>query len=279
MKTEAENIASVLNLLRKALGTGETPPGSNDNFIVKWYNDQVEPIGEGPWCEMTNTWSCWVGGAKELKKPRAMTTWAAGDAQKGVNGSSWHWGTKGMRAGDHVYYDWQGAKGNAAFVDHTGTVEHIFGDGTFHVLEGNYNDKLQRAHRDSKYVVGYARLDWSRISVPAEPATPKPPVLLVVDGQLGPLTIKKWQKVMKTPVDGVIDDKNSDLVKAVQQKLRATVDHNLVVSGTGIRQDGKQTKTVEDLQRYLGVPIDKKIVRPSSNTVKALQRRLNEDRF
>jgi len=279
MKTEAENIAAVLNVLRKALGTSEHPAGSNSNFIVAWYNENVEAIGEGAWCEMTNTWSKWVAGAKVIKKGRAMTTWAAGDAQKGVNGSSWHWGTKGMRAGDEVYYDWAGAKGNAAFVDHTGTVEHVFGDGTFHVLEGNYNDKLQRVHRDSKYVVGYTRLDWSRISVAAPPLPPKPPVLLVVDGELGPLTIKKWQKIMKTPVDGKIDDKNSDLVIAVQQKLRATVDHTLAITGTGVAQNGKETKTVEALQRYLKVPVDKKIVRPKSNTVKALQRRLNEDRF
>jgi hypothetical protein len=279
MKTEAENIVTVLNVLRKALGTGESPAGSNNNFIVRWYNENVEPIGEGPWCEMTNTWSMWSGGAKELKKPRAMTTWAAGDAQKGVNGSSWHWGTKGMRAGDEVYYDWAGAKGNAAFVDHTGTVERIHGNGTFDVLEGNYQNKLQRVTRDSKFVVGYARLDWSRISVAAPPLPPKPPVLLEVDGVLGPLTIKKWQKVMHTPVDGVIDDKNSDLVIAVQQKLRATVDHTLGVTGTGIKQNGKKTKTVEALQRYLVVPVDKMIVRPKSNTVKALQRRLNQDRF
>lgn len=279
MKTEAENIVAVLNVLRKALGTGESPAGSNNNFIVRWYNENVEPIGEGPWCEMTNTWSMWSGGAKDIKKPRAMTTWAAGDAQKGVNGSSWHWGTKGMRAGDEVYYDWAGAKGNAAFVDHTGTVERIHGNGTFDVLEGNYQNKLQRVTRDSKFVVGYTRLAWSRISIAAPPLPPKPPVLLVVDGELGPLTIKKWQKVMKTPVDGVIDDKKSDLVIAVQQKLKATVDHTLEVTGTGIKQNGKQTKTVEALQRYLVVPVDKKIVRPKSNTVKALQRRLNQDRF
>lgn len=102
---------------------------------------------------------------------------------------------------------------------------------------------------------------------------------LEVDGELGPKTITKWQKVMGTTVDGKIDDEDSQLVRAVQEKLKATVNHRLVVDGHGIVQDGKFYKTVAALQQYLGSPVDGRLSVPKSQAVKALQRRLNENRF
>lgn len=286
MASQTQHINAVLNKLRSELGLGESPAGSNKNKIVTWYNRYVDKIGAGAWCEMTNTWAMWTAGAKSLKKGRAYTVWACQDAQKRVNGSSWHWGTKGMKAGDQVYYDWAGNKGEEAYVDHTGTVERILGDGTFYVLEGNISDKLQRMRRDKTYVVGYVRFDWARLDGNPTPSTPPsspstPPsttAKLVVDGALGPKTIAKWQKVMGTPVDGVISPV-SDLVVAVQRKLKSTVDHRLVIDGVGIRQDGRRYKTVGALQRYLGSPVDEVMSKPVSEVVKAVQRRLNTGRF
>ena len=284
--TKTKAVKSVLKVLQNDLGLGENPPGSNYNKIVAWYNKNVDRIGNGPWCEMTNTWAMWTTGAKKLKKGRAYTVWACEDAQKGVNGSSWHWGTKGMKAGDQVYFDWAQSKGNVAYVDHTGTVEKINGDGTFYVLEGNTGDRLLRKHRDSKYVVGYVRFDWGRLSgktspspSPSTPSSPpKAPSKLVVDGKLGTKTISLWQKTMGTPVDGVISPV-SDLVIAVQRRLKTTVDHRLVIDGVGIRQDGNRYKTVGALQRYLKTPVDERLSVPVSQCVMALQRRLNEGRF
>lgn len=101
-----------------------------------------------------------------------------------------------------------------------------------------------------------------------------PPVdnVLLVDGELGPRTISKWQSVMGTKVDGKISTP-SQLIKAVQTKLNATV-------GRGLRVDGLLgSRTIRSLQEYLGTPIDGLISKPSSTLVKALQRRLNEGRF
>ena len=279
--TREDVIVKVLNRLRGALGTKENPAGSNNNFIVDWYNENVNQIGRGPWCEMTNTWAMWTGGAKKLKVGRAYTPYAAGDAQKKANGASWHWGTKGMRAGDQVYYDWGTKKvRDSAFVDHTGTVEKVCSDGTFYVLEGNYKDELKRVHRDSKYVMGYVSFDWNQLlASPSPDPTSTKPVHLKITGELDVETIKAWQRIMKTPVDGKIDPKNSDLVVAVQRRLRATVDNRLVVDGEGIYQNGLSYKTVGALQRYLKSPVDCKIDKKNSNVIKALQRRLNEGRF
>lgn len=169
-------ILLVLARLRSALGTGETPANSNDNFIVRWYNDVVERIGRGPWCQMTVTWSHFTSLPKKLIRGRAYTVWAAQDFQAGYEGGTWHWGTAGMRAGDIVYYDWQLAGTRAAErVDHVGTVERVLSPTTFAVLEGNTSaNRLERKIRDGKYVVGYGRPDWSRSGVQSQAASAKP---------------------------------------------------------------------------------------------------------
>ena len=87
---------------------------------------------------------------------------------------------------------------------------------------------------------------------------------LAVDGDLGPATIRQWQKVMKTPVDGVISTPVSGLIKAVQRVVRVTA-------------DGRPGPlTWKAIQRRLGVKADGV---PGPITIKALQRRLNTGKF
>jgi hypothetical protein len=107
-------------------------------------------------------------------------------------------------------------------------------------------------------------------STPPKPKPPSTDAQLVVDGDLGPKTISKWQKVMGTKVDGKIDKNDSSLIRAVQKRLKATVDHRLVIDGD------PGPKTFGALQRYLGVPVNQRF---DSTTVKALQRRLNTNKF
>lgn len=220
MSVTTQKIARVLDRLRDALGTGETPPNSNDNFIVKWYNTNVANIGRGPWCEMTATWAMWVGGARALKTGRAYTVWAVEDAIAKKLGSSWHSGTRGMRSGDQVYYDWS-ASGDWHKVDHTGIVEKINGDGTFYVLEGNTaNDKLQRMLRDGKYVVGYTRYDWDRLPNP----TPVPPIVRPrpdrPDIKQIQLT-KRIQTTLEVPADGIWGSVTDARARRMQAAARA----------------------------------------------------------
>lgn len=99
---------------------------------------------------------------------------------------------------------------------------------------------------------------------------------LAVDGVLGQHTIMAWQRQLNVPMTGAMDETT---IKAVQTKLKATVDHRLVVDGEGIVQDGKYYKTVAALQRYLKSPVDGVMSEPVSMVVKALQRRLKENRF
>jgi hypothetical protein len=122
--------------------------------------------------------------------------------------------------------------------------------------------------------------NW-RLDDLGKPAAPKPsrPAQLVVDGKLGPTTIKRWQQVMGTAADGKISEKSS-LVRAVQTRLKGTVDHRLVVDGDGNSLDTNTfRKTIAALQRYLKSPVDGVISTPVSEVVKALQRRLNTGKF
>lgn len=106
-----------------------------------------------------------------------------------------------------------------------------------------------------------------------------PNVDLVVDGELGPKTISKWQSVVGTPIDGKISEPYSVLVYWVQRYLRDRVDHKLACDGHGVKQDGKSYRTVRALQLYLGTPADSVLSVPKSEAVKALQRGLNENRL
>ena len=126
-------------------------------------------------------------------------------------------------------------------------------------------------------VAYYAGVSTTKPAIPA----PKPSTALVVDGALGPATIRRWQRVMGTQVDGVIS-RPSELVRAVQRHLNRK-GARLVVDGKGIQSnnggDYGPTATVRALQRYLGTTADGVLSHPSSNAVKALQRRLNTGRF
>jgi hypothetical protein len=108
-------------------------------------------------------------------------------------------------------------------------------------------------------------------------AAPDHPATLVVDGELGPHTITRWQQVMGTPPDGVISWPGP-LVRRVQEHLNAHGAH-LVVDGKGIRQDGRRYETVAALQRYLGTYVDGYLSVPKSACVEALQRKLNTGAF
>lgn len=124
---------------------------------------------------------------------------------------------------------------------------------------------------------------------PDKPDTPDSSGKLSVDGWLGPDTVRAWQQIMGTPVDGKISNP-SVLIEAVQlhlntAKARDADGKALVVDGQGIQEnlDGRYpssgtTNSIEALQAYLGSGVDGYFSAPSS-AVKALQQRLNSGKF
>lgn len=107
---------------------------------------------------------------------------------------------------------------------------------------------------------------------------------VVVDGDCGPDTVRQWQRVMGTTVDGVISGQlhpdgtysrpnlyavsygrgGSDLLRAVQRRLGITAD--------GLMGPG----TIKAIQKHLGVTADGSF---GPATVRALQIRLNTNTF
>jgi GH25 family lysozyme M1 (1,4-beta-N-acetylmuramidase) len=105
---------------------------------------------------------------------------------------------------------------------------------------------------------------------------------LLVDGVLGRYTVTAWQRMMGTVQDGVITQPpgHSSLVSAVQRKLNSAINAGLSVDGQGICQDGHSVyHTTRALQRYLSTTQDGVLSLPTSECVKALQRRLNGGKF
>ncbi len=163
---------------------------------------------------------------------------------------------------------------------------------TFAWSGGQWDGRAQLRQVRNGVMVGGADVDIDQAQVPdfgqwsttgvTPPTTPPPAGGLAVDGVLGPLTIRRWQQVMGTPADGVIDQppRHSSLVMAVQRRLNSAIGAGLVVDGQGINQDGHTVyHTTRALQRYLGTTQDGVLSLPVSECVKALQRRLNGGGF
>lgn len=123
-------------------------------------------------------------------------------------------------------------------------------------------------------------------TIPAStPEAPVTPEALIVDGYVGPKTVRRWQEIMGTPQDGEISGQirslkkyhlrftsdaleygsgGSQLIKAVQSRLGATVDGQL----------GPQT--IKAIQSQVGVYADGYF---GQQTASALQARLNTGSF
>jgi len=130
--------------------------------------------------------------------------------------------------------------------------------------------------------------DLNGVSIPgSQTDSASPPVgSLTVDGLFGTTTVKRWQQVMGMVADGIISGQysgnkqyhqasaaiqygsgGSSLVRAVQTKLGVTVDGQL------------GPNTIKAIQRHLGVTADGYFAAKPSETVKALQGRLNTGMF
>lgn len=114
---------------------------------------------------------------------------------------------------------------------------------------------------------------------PAPIPAPRPSIRQIdVDGKLGPDTIRRWQEVMGTTVDGKISQP-SQLVRAVQRFLNSN-GAGLDVDGKGLQTNNRgnygPTKTIRALQKHLGTHQDGVFSHPTSSAVRALQASLNK---
>lgn len=260
--------AALLDVARAELGTAEDPPGTNQVRYNNWYYGREVSGSAYPWCAVFVSWVADRAGATDVIPKHAYTPTGASWFQR--RGAS-AWGSE-PRIGAIVYY----ANFGLGRISHVGIVETVHPDGSWTAIEGNTDASGSRTGgqvmRQTRRSVG-AGGGFGYPAYGAEPGA-KATGQLDVDGDLGPATIRRWQQVMGTPVDGVISTPRSSLVEAVQRRLHAA-------KGTGVVPTTGQLDavTIRALQRYLGTPVDGVISRPRSTVVEALQRRLNTGRF
>jgi hypothetical protein len=137
--------------------------------------------------------------------------------------------------------------------------------------------------RDRTSLADYGQVKWNG-TAPAPAPAPAASNQLAVDGAGGPATVRRWQQVMGTTIDGIISGQShpygsygwpnlytvqygsggSNLIRAVQRQL-------------GLAQDGSLGPiTIRAIQAHLGVAQDASF---GPATVRALQQRLNTGRF
>lgn len=251
---------AVVDFFRRHDGLGESPPGSNCNWITAWYG-----MGCAPWCAMTTSRAlaeAGFGHPEDVQVPGVGRTTRHGHAyvpyvrQDYIRAGRYNVEPIG-RPGDLVIFDWTGD----GVGDHIGVVEARLSDGTYLCREGNTSgNRLEQRRRSSAVIMGFCRPPYDG-SPPKAPAPPPPPAGLTVDGAFGPMTIKALQRRLGVSADGVFGPISR---RALQRHL-------------GVAADGVIGPiTVRALQRRVGAAEDGSW---GPNTTRALQRALNENRF
>lgn len=223
-------VAQFLNEERAVLGTGESPPGSNQNKISAWYGMI------GPWCAMTVTYC--LARAGFLGFRYAYCPSIVNDARRGINGMQWLDKYTTILAGDLLLWDWNGD----GVADHISVAETASPSGNIYTIGGNENDRCQRAVRNRACLMGVVRLPLGA-SQPA-PGPQPGPGKLDVDGDLGPKTVMALQRLLGVAADG---DMGPITKMALQRKL----------GFTGNDVDGDiGPKTIHALEVRIGATID-----------------------
>lgn len=127
--------------------------------------------------------------------------------------------------GEIIFYDWEdnGIGDNRGSSDHVGIVEKVSG-GVITVIEGNYSNSVKRRTLavNGKYIRGYGvpKYDAEATTEPASNASTAEK--LTVDGQWGKLTTTATQKVLGTPVDGIVSNQARFYKKYVPAALTSS---------------------------------------------------------
>ena len=204
--------------------------------------------------------------------PSAIAAWDA--SQNKHNTSS----TDDIPLGAPIYMTNGGRYGHVAIYAGTGQM----------ITTNSITNKVSSASVQGWVNSGYRLLGWTSDiegqPIPGlEEATSS---VLAVDGSAGAATVRRWQQVMGTTVDGVISGQQRVTGKgwgrpAIEQSLRYGSGGSELIRRVqrecGVMADGLLgPDTVRAIQRHLGVSADGWF---GAGTVRALQQRLNTGRF
>lgn len=153
----------------RMLGLGESPAGSNRNYVTSWYGLV------GPWCNMAVTYWAWHSGNAKAVTFNGKFAYTVAHAQAFKDRGQWHTDVAGIRRGDIVFFDW--AKSNSlGAIDHVGIVTGTSGGGAVLTIEGNIENGCRRKVRYADTIAGYGRPAYSSSSIPPPSTVPPPSV-------------------------------------------------------------------------------------------------------
>lgn len=267
----SNDAASVLDVARSQIGVTSG----------KKYWDYV--MGGGyvsgsatPWCACFVSWVFHQAGAKCEGLPAASCTYQlyARAKKKGKVVP-----TSSAKAGDVILFNFDSYWGDA---EHVGIIERV-NSKTFDTIEGNTNSagsstggRVARKTRAKSQTFAIVRPDYA--------SAPTPTDQLVVDGVAGPLTVRRWQRVVGSAyLDGVISGQyrpNAKWFPAITSVTYEDTGESQLVricqKTMGIKADGYMGEQfAKALNRRLGTngtTVDKACVM-------ALQKTLNMNRF
>lgn len=227
-------LKDMLTKAAKTVGLGESPPGSNHNYITTWYGF------DGAWCDMSISYWAYHTGNQAAVCPRGKRAYTVYHAQDGQHEGLWYAGTTAnvrdhAKPGAIIFFDWGGSNSVGA-IDHVGIVEKNLGDGRVVTIEGNTSDKCLRRVRGSSVIAGFFNPRYPA-SKPAPAPKPVPKSKLRVPdgspilrrGSVG-VDVRDLQQclnaVMKSKLrtDGVDGPLTSAAVGKFQAKYKLKVD-------------------------------------------------------
>lgn len=130
------------------------------------------------------------------------------------------------KPGDVVLFDWN----RDYSTDHVGIVEKNLGNGRIQTIEGNVKDSVRRCIRAAgincvirpSYKINNATIPQVQNS-------------LIIDGRMGPATVRRWQLIMGAPATGV-KGWPGEVVKKTQAWLNTVISEKDIETLTGYKK-------------------------------------------
>lgn len=227
---------AVLDFFRRHNGLGESPAGSNCNWITQWYG-----MGCAPWCAMTVSRAlaeAGFGHAEDVQVPGVGRTTRHGHAYVPYVRRDYEAAGRYIRdrnaglPGDLPIFDWDGD----GVGDHIGVVETRLADGTYLTWEGNTSSNLlHQRRRPASLIAGFCRPPYDGVGGPPVPG-PGPGGHPPFPGRLlryPPVTVgddvRMWQQQManrgwRISVDGGYGSASREVCRKFQREKGLGVD-------------------------------------------------------
>lgn len=259
--------AKVLQVAIAEIGVKESPAGSNKvKYNTEYYGRAVSGSGYA-WCAVFVWWvfkhagcpELYFGGKKSAYCPTIADYYIA--KKQTVSKSS-------GKPGDIVLFDWEQNSSS----DHIGIIEKKNADGSYTCIEGNTSvnnnsngGQVMRRQRYQSQISWICRPKYTEnSSVSSSSSSSTSSYKLTLDGQWGPTTTYRTQKVLGTVQDGIVSDQLTS--------CRKYLPNCLSTSWKFVSRSTNGSAMVKAIQKLVGVSRDGKA---GKNTVKAMQRFLN----